>query len=251
MDNFRVKLCHWVTGISLGIGLLVLLNQLKIPYYLYYPRTTQTMLVSTSYDYYLFLISTISVPWTFALSWKHSSTPLSMGTLLAWAISTALAFFGQPAAIPILYAVVICAAALTARRSETPRMTITETLPSAFSILALVEWPSLFYWVAAALNPQARVSGLSEQLEANLTFFLYPLAIPIMLLLLFSWIWVPLIPRLTRPKAHLVVWYRPSPQKPDLRLIVAALDLFAMIAIIVFFYPYLAGQIWIASQDTY
>src|SRR5208282_4915526 len=44
---------------------------------------------------------------------------------------------------------------------------------------------------------------------------------------------------------------RPSPRKPDRRMIVAVLDLCAIIAIIVFFYPYLAGQTWIVGQDAY
>jgi hypothetical protein len=251
MNDLRVKLCHWVAGISLGLGLLVLLNQLQIPYYLYYPRTTQTMLISSSYDYYVFLISTISVPWTFAVYWKRFSTPVSIGIVAIWAVSIALAILNQPTGLPILYAVVICAAALNVLRSEDRRVALTEILPSALSILVLVEWSALFYWVSAAINPQARVVILSQQLEANLTFFLYPLAIPIMLLLLFSWVWVPLIPRLPRFRSHLLVRYQPSPQKLVRRTIVAALDLFAIIAIIVFFYTYLAGQTWTVGEDSF
>jgi hypothetical protein len=251
MGSVQVKLLHWLTGISLGIGLLVLLNQLQIPFYLYYPRTTQTMLISETYDYYLFLISTISLPWTFAVSWKRFSTPVSMGTIAVWAVSIALAILNQPAAVPILYAATICAAALNVLRSEGRRVAITEILPSTFAIFVLVEWSSLFYWVSAALNPQARVGTLSGQLEANLTFFLYPLAIPIMLLLLFSWVWVPLIQRLLRFRSPLLVRYQPSPQKPSHRTIVAALDLFAIVSIIVFFYTYLAGQAWVVGEDTY
>jgi hypothetical protein len=253
MNDLRVKLCHWVAGISLGIGLLVLLNQLQIPYYLYYPRTTQLMLISTSYDYYLFLISSISVPCTFALFWKRFLTPVSfsIGILFVWAVSTALAVLNQPVAIPTLYVVVICAAALSVLRSESRRVAIREILPSTLTILVLVEWASLFYWIVAALNPQARVGILSPELEANLTFFLYPLAIPIMLLLLSAWLWVPLIPRLPRFRSRLLVRYQPSPQKPSRRTIVAALDLLAIISIIVFFYTYLAGQAWVVGEDTF
>jgi hypothetical protein len=238
-------------GISLGMGLLVLLNHLQIPYYLYYPRTTQTMLISNSYDYIVFLVSTVSVPCTFAISWKRFSTPVSIGFIAIWVVSIALAILNEPAAVPILYAAVICAAALNVLRSGARRLTLTEIFPSVFSIFALVEWPSLFYWVSAALNPQSRVGILSQQLEANLTFFLYPLEIPIMLLLLFAWLWVPLIPRLTRFRSHLLVRYQPSPRKPGLRTIVAALDLFAIVSIIVFFYPYLAGQTWVVGQDSF
>ncbi len=251
MDQIRGKLLHWMMGISLAMGLLVLINQLQIPYYLYYPRTTQTMLISPSYDYYVFLASTVSVPCTFALSWKRFSTPVSIGTVAVWVGSVALATLNQPVAVPVLYATVVCAAALNVLGSETRRIALTEILPSTLSIFALVEWPSLFYWVSAALNPQARVGGLAQQLEANLTFFLYPLVIPIMLLLLFAWLWVPLIPRLPRFKSHLLVRYQPSSRKPGIRTIVAALDLFAIVSIIVFFYPYLAGQTWVVGQDSF
>jgi hypothetical protein len=126
-----------------------------------------------------------------------------------------------------------------------------EILPSMFTIFVLVEWASLSYWIAATLNPHGGAGISSQELEANLTFFLYPVAIPIMLLLLFSWLWIPLVPHLSRQKVHLIVRYRPSPQKPDRRMIVAGIDLCAIIAIIGFFYPYLAGQTWVVGQDTY
>jgi hypothetical protein len=246
-----VRYANWVTGISLAIGLLVVLNQLQIPYYLYYPRTTQTILISPSYDYYLFLVSSISVPFTFALYRKRISVPVSVGTLAVWAVSSVLAIINEPFAAAILYVTVICAATLGVFRSDARRHALREILPSAFTLFVLVEWSSICYWVDAAVNPHSGFGILSQELEANLTFFLYPLAIPLLLLLLFSWLWTPLIPRLSRPKAHLIIRYRSSPRKPDRRMIVAALDLCAIIAIIVFFYPYLAGQTWIVGQDTY
>ena len=235
----------------MGIGLLVVLNQLQIPYYLFYPRTTQTVLISSIYDYYVFLVSSISVPWTFAYYRKRSSLSVSLGMLFVWVVSFVLAIINVPFAVTILYVTVICTAVLNVFRSNTRRATAREILPSALTIFVLVEWSAICYWIVAAINPHGASGILSQELEANLTFFLYPLAIPMMLLLLFSWIWVPLLPRLTRPKTHMIVRYRPSPPKPDLRMIVAALDLVAIMAIIVFFYSYLAGQTWVAGQDAY
>ena len=245
------RYANWVTGISVGLGLLVVLNQLRIPYYLFYPRTTQTILISPTYDYYLFVVSTVCVPWTLALHKKLLSISVSIGTLAVWAISFALAIINEPFAVTILYATVICATVLRVFRSETRKASLTEILPSALAIFVLVEWASLSYWVVAAFNPHGGIGLASQELEANLTFFLYPVAIPMMLLLLFSWVWVPLVPRLSRLKGHVTVRYRPSPQKPESRMIVAAIDLIAIIAIIVFFYPYLAGQTWVVGQDTY
>jgi hypothetical protein len=245
------RYANWVTGISLGLGLFVVLNQLQIPYYLFYPRTTQTILISAPYDYYLFLISSISVPWTFARFWKKISPLVSLGTLAVWAISLVLAIINEPFAATILYASVIGSAVLGVFRSEARRQALREVLPSAVVLFVLVEWSSVCYWLVAAVSPHSGFGIVSQDLEANLTFFLYPVAIPMMLLLLFSWLWIPLLPRLSRPKTHLIVRYRPSPQKPDSRMIVAALDLCAILAIIIFFYPYLAGQTWIVGQDTY
>jgi len=248
-----VRYAAWAIGISLGIGLLVVLNGLRIPYYLFYPRTTQTILTSSTYDYYLFLVSTISVPWILSFYKSRLSLPVLLGTISVWAVSFALSVI-EPFAVTILYAVVVCTVVLAVFRSDTRRGTLREILPSTITTFVLVEWASICFWIAAAINPHGTVGSvgmLSEALEANLTFFLYPVAIPMMLLLLLSWVWIPLIPRLSRPKTHLVVRYRPSPQKPDLRMLVAAIDLFAIVSLILFFYPYLAGQSWIVGEDTY
>lgn len=248
------KYASWVVGISLGIGFLVVLNQLRIPYYLFYPRTTQTVLISPLYDYYVFLVSTISVPWSIALFRGRISLPVCVGTISVWAISFILAIVNEPFAASIVYVIALCASVLVVFRSDGRRDKLMEILPSALTTLVLVEWASICFFVAAAINPHRTVASigmLSEALEANLTFFLYPVAIPIMLLLLLAWVWVPLIPRLSRQKSHLVVRYRPSPPKPDLRMIVLALDLFAMLSLILFFYPYLGGQTWVVGEDAF
>ena len=245
------RYASWVVGISLGIGFLVVLDRLQIPYFLFYPRTTQTIIISSFYDYYFFLVSTICVPWTLVFCGIRPSIVICSGALSVWAVSFVLAVINESFVVPILYATVIFAAVLRVFRSDSRSRTLAEILPSAIGIFALVEWSSICYWISAAVNPHAVVGAASQELDANLTFFLYPAAIPLMLLLLFSWIWAPLIPRLSRPKARIVVRYRPSPPKPDSRMIIASLDLILITAIIVFFYPYLAGQSWIVGQDAY
>jgi hypothetical protein len=180
------RYANWVTGISLGIGLLVVLNHLQIPYYLFYLRTTQTILISSTYDYYLFLASSICVPWTFALYRRLLSISVSLGTVAVWLISFVLAIINEPFAVTILYAIVICANVWRVFRSNARRYTLTEILSSALAIFAIVEWSSICYWVIAGINPRDGVGMLSQRLEADLTFFLYPIAIPMMLLLLSS-----------------------------------------------------------------
>jgi hypothetical protein len=241
----------WVTGIGLGMGLLVVLNQLQIPYYLFYPRTTQAVLISSSYDFYLFLVSSISVPLTFTQHRTRLPIPAAIGTVGVWAVSAVLALVNEPFSGTIVYATVVASATLRVFYSGARRRALREILPSAVALLLLVEWASICYWVSAAISPRGHFGIVSQQLEADVTFFLYPVAIPMLLLLLFSWLWIPLVGYLSRPKTHYKIRYTPSAQKPDVRIIVAALDLFAIISLIVFFYPYLAGQTWVVGQDTF
>jgi hypothetical protein len=250
MNELQARVVRWVTGISLGLGLLVLLNQLQIPYYLYYPRTTNTMLISPTYDYYLFLITTACVPLAFAFQRKIFAVWTLVGTVAVWTLSLILTFFNPPAAVLLLYVTVICTAILSVLKADRRRLAMSEILPSTAVLLILVESSSLFYWMTAALTPQARFNVLSEQLEANLTFSLYPLSIVMMLLLLFSWLWIPIITRI-QLRRHLVVRYQPSTSNPDVRSVAAALDLFAIVAIILFFYSYLAGQTWVVGVDSH
>src|SRR5208282_2143889 len=100
----------WLTGLSLGIGLLVLLNQLQIPFYLYYPRTTNTVLFSASLDLYLFLISSTCVPGTFALLSRKLPRSGLIGILAIWAIALTLALVGESYGVAILYVTVVYAA---------------------------------------------------------------------------------------------------------------------------------------------
>lgn len=242
MSGIQTKIIRWLMGISLGIGLLVLLNQFQIPYYLYYPRTTQTALVSDSYDLYIFLITSASVPLTLAFLSRKVSISAKVGFVAVWAVSLALTMTGQPGALAVLYVSVVCAAALNLFSGHLDRSAFAEILPSTLVIFLLVEFSSLFYWPTAALNPLGRVGVQSEQLEANLTFALYPLAIVMLLLLLFSWLWIPLIQRLPRLRKHILVRYQPTGRKWSWRPIAASLDLFAIISIIIFFYPYLGTR---------
>ncbi|MGA8857568.1 MAG: hypothetical protein WB643_10430 [Candidatus Bathyarchaeia archaeon] len=251
MKEIQERLLRCAMGFSLGLGLLVLLNQLQIPYYLYYPRTTQTALISSSYDLYIFLIASASAPLTLAFLSKSVSISSKIGLTAIWAVSLALTITGQPLAIVILYLSVICATMLNLLSGHLNRSALGEILPSTLIVFILVEFSSLFYWPTAALNPLGRFGVQSEQLEGNLTFALYPLAFVMLLLLLFSWLWIPLVRRLPPLRKHILVRYQPTTSKWSWRPIAASLDLFAIISIIIFFYAYLAGQGWVVGVDSH
>ena len=69
-----------------------------------------------------------------------------------------------------------------------------------------------------------------------------PLASVMIVLLLFSWLWIPVATRLPRFRREMVVRYQPSTSRWNPRMLAAAFDLFAIIVVLVLFYPYLAGQ---------
>jgi hypothetical protein len=100
-----------VTGVSIAMGLLVVLNQLRIPFYPYYPRVTHTVLLSDSYDLYFLLAASVCVPWTLFLLRKLPKSELA-GSLAVWAAGACLASLGIPYGAPILYAAVIFTALL-------------------------------------------------------------------------------------------------------------------------------------------
>jgi hypothetical protein len=174
-----------------------------------------------------------------------------VGILVIWAASFVLTILREPVAVPTLLVTVACAAALTVSKADLRQSSIMEIISSTLVILLLIESSTVFYWIGAALNPQGRVGILSEQLEANLTFSLFPIATLMIVLLLFSWLWIPMATRLPRFRREMVVRYESSTNRWSPRMLAAALDLFAIIVVLVFFYPYLAGQTWIVGVDSY
>lgn len=244
------RVLRWLIGVSLGIGLLLLLDQLQIPFYLYYPRTTHTILISDSFDLFLFLISSACVPGTLAVSSRKLSRSGLIGILAIWIAALLLTIARQPYGIPTLYLTVMYAAVLNVSKADLRRSAAAEVLVCTLAIFALIESATLYYWIGSALNPQGQVGLLSEQFEANLTFSLFPLAMLMMLLLLFSWLWVPITMRYPRLRSPAVVRDQPYHHGRNPRLVAVSLDLFAILAILVFFYPYLAGQTWIVGVDS-
>lgn len=247
--ELEARLLRWLTGVSLGMGLLVVLNQLQIPFYLYYPRTTHTVLISASFDLYVFLISSMCVPSTLVLfSRKLTRSGLIM-ILAIWTIALTLALLQQPYGIGIIYITVAYAAVVNMWKADTPAgSAVAEVLIGTFAILVLIEFTTLYYWAASSINPEVQFGLLFEELEANLTYSPFPVTTLLILLLLFSWLWIPIAMRY-RPKA--VILDRPFSLGQNMRLVVASLDLFAIVALLVFFYPYVAGQGWIVGVDSY
>lgn len=248
-----IRVLRWLTGFSLGIGLLVVVNHLQIPFYLYYPRTTNTVLISESVDLYLFLISSVCVLGTFVLFSRKVARSGLIGILAIWAVALGLILIRQPYGVAILYVTVIYAAGLNISRAdpESRRLAVADVLVCILPVFVLIEFATSVYWIISSINPQWQYGFFYEELEANLTYSLFPLTMLMLLLLLFSWLWLPIVTRFPIRRRTIPVPYERFSIGQNLRLVAASLDLFAILAILIFFYPYVAGQTWIVGVDSY
>jgi len=237
----------FLTGLCIALGLLVLLNQFEIHYFLYYPTTTHTVLISDSFDMYLFLILSLCVPVTaIAAFWKKERFRV-VTLCVIFAAAILLTMLGELYGLLVLFLTVLGMVPLSVGLADAKHRIELEILGFTI-ILALVELSSAYSWIFASINPYGKITPLSEITETGLSYSLFPLSIPLVLILLSSWLWIPVISRLlenrlheTYPTAHVTV---------HRGLIAASLDLFALLAVIVFFYPYVAGQRWIVGVDS-
>src|SRR5208337_3808890 len=153
-------------------------------------------------------------------------------------------------------------AILNLTTAEERRSAAVELSVCTLTILVLIESAALYYWAVSALNPEGQVGLLSEQLEANLTYSLFPIGSLTMILLLFSWLWIPLAMKYflyqQTPMSQANFKWRSlnatlghDGNKWNRRAVIAAIDLFAILSILIYVYPYLAGQTWIVGVDSY
>jgi hypothetical protein len=126
----------------------------------------------------------------------------------------------------------------------------------ATSIVALIECASVYYWVAAAFAPQALFGVASQNLETNLTYAAYPIAPLLLLIIMFSWVWVPILGRARRRLHASQISVSVHSDNPvghgvsDRRLLFLSLDVFAILSILVFYFLYAAGQLWVVGVDS-
>jgi len=185
-----------------------------------------------------------------------------LGIVAIWIAGLALLIGRQAYGVPTLYATVAFTAILNLTTAEERRSAAVELSVCTLTILVLIESAALYYWAVSALNPEGQVGLLSEQLEANLTYSLFPIGSITMILLLFSWLWIPLTMKYflyqqTPTTQANFKWYNPNANFEheenhwNRRVVIAAIDLFAILSILIYVYPYLAGQSWIVGVDSY
>jgi len=265
----------WLTGLSLSIGLLVLLHQIQIPFFLYYPNTTDTVLISAPVDLYFFLITSLCVPCTWLLApgaWGNKVRSVFFAIVVLWMGGAILLPITPYYGIPLIYVAIICLALYTFERLWKAREQSGEVaylILGAASLLALIECASAYYWVTAAFSPQALFGVASQNLETDLTYAPYPVAPILLLIIMSSWVWIPILDwassRFRSPKSDSYsqsTGNGPMPEntsrlQPNFRqhglsnkrVFLLSLDILAILSLLVFYFLYAAGQMWVVGVD--
>lgn len=259
--NRSGEVLGFLNGLSLAFGLLVLLNRLQIIFFLYYPSTTSTVLISAPLDQYTFLLSSLCVPASLLALRRHRSgiRTEAFVSLAFWFLGLILLPINLSYSIPIIwFSIMILAVARLDRPTllEGRGNNLIHTIMGAATVIALIECASIYYWVTAAMSPLSFYGASSQDLETALTYSPYPVAPVLLLVVMFSWVWGPLLPRATRalrrskkgPPVQDTVLERSG--NLSRRLFTASFCFFATLAVLLFLFLYGAGQTWIVGVDS-
>ena len=242
------------------IGLLVLLHQTQIPFFLYYPNTTDTILISEPLDRYIFLITSLCVPGTLVVrdTWRGRARSIVFAIWALWLAGVILLPIISSYGTSLIYLAVVALTLATFNGSSKAHGRSGEVayfILGATSIIALVEFASVYYWVAAAFSPQALFGVASQNLEADLTYAPYPIASWLLLIIMSSWFWVPILGRTTSRLQPSATRSDTQPETrehglTDRRRFFLFLDVFAILSLLVFYFLYAAGQLWVVGVDS-
>jgi len=243
----------------MAIGLLVVLSYAQIPFFLYYPRVTNTILISESLDMLLFMGASLCVPLSvllFALqpeagrrSVRNAGVTL-VAVLGVWLLSLVLMLRSPSLAVLALFVSTVSVAIVNVSISDPVyglewRRAVSEMLVTMMTIFALIEFSPIYYWITSSVDPGTEMGRGAAELELNLTYSLFPLAPFIFTALLLSWLWVPVASRILARVRPRMISHMAASQSPREALgpqaLAAFIDLIAVVATVFFYYPYSAG----------
>lgn len=200
-----------ICSISLFFSLPILANAFEIQTYVAYePTTVSLQIFDTQIDRIIWLSSSIIM----AISWmvlytrkilerKIIAIPIiSMMlsiTLLLLGIDHVGSFFAFLSPILVAFTPL-----LIHNKRELPNSINSAImfLILFLSIIFLIEVGSALGWVYNSLDPHVPFDGdprwILPSLEANLTGILYPFTLPVLIVLVFSWAWIPVLNKVYR-----------------------------------------------------
>jgi hypothetical protein len=252
-----------LNGFALAMGVLLVLRYARIPFFIYYPRVVETVLLSDSLDLYAFLAASICVPAALglvALRSRIRGLPRDvlfthLAVVAIWLASLFLLSASPPASVAVLFSSIVANALLNVLDAQlvfglTRRGAVSTMILPVATIFALIEFAPVYYWGFASLEPLTQVGRGAAELEMNVTYALFPLAPLILFAVLFSWLWVPVALRIVKVKNGVESTGQRVDGSIDRRTLAVTLDLVLILSIIVFYFSYFAGQSWIVGVDS-
>jgi hypothetical protein len=235
-------------ALAMFFSWIMLINGLKVPFYLYYHRTTFLIYVSRLLDPVIWLASSAFALIILAASARVGSRSIWFSVALLWlgivvGILTAFGVTQQIAAIAALATLAGCAfGGIVSLRSGPARTREHFTLVFVLMVALLLlpaELGSLSYYVLSAFHPGIDVGRSWEMLEMQLWYAASPL-IPFMYAaFLFSWIWAPLLAKIWKSKP--VARSNDSGKIASLsesRIWIVVMGCFVLFAAFLGYYPY-------------
>jgi hypothetical protein len=235
-------------ALAMFFSWIMLINGLKVPFYLYYHRTIFLIYVSRLLDPVIWLASSAFALVILAAGARVGSRSIWFSVALLWlgivvGVLTAFGVTQQIAAIAALATLAGCAfGGIVSLRSGPARTREHFTLVFVLMVALLLlpaELGSLSYYVLSAFHPGIDVGRSWEMLEMQLWYAASPL-IPFMYAAsLFSWIWAPLLAKIWKSKP--VARSNDSGKIASLsesRIWIVVTGCFVMMAAFLGYYPY-------------
>ena len=250
-------------AVAMFFSWIVLINDLRVPFYLYYHRTIFLTYLSRLLDPTIWLGSSALALILLAAGARRVSAPIWVSVGLLWfgIITGALALLGvvrQVTTIATLATLIGCAlGGIAVLRSSTNRIRGQVLLVFVLTIAVLllpVEIGSLSYYVLSAFRLGIDVGRPWEMLEMQFWYTAFPL-IPVMYAaFLFSWIWAPLLARIT-PKSTSAPGSNGAGRADGLtgnRMRLIIIGCFVLLAAFLGYYPYFRDSAYpLVGTDIY
>lgn len=236
-------------ALAMFFSWIMLINGLKVPFYLYYHRTIFLIYISRPLDPVIWLASSALALIMLAAGAQVRSRSIWFSVALLWLgiVVGALTVIGvtqQFAAIAALAILAGCAfGAIVSLRSAPARIREHFTLVLVLMVALLLlpaELGSLSYYVLSAFHPGIDVGRSWEMLEMQLWYTAAPLIPFLYTAFLFSWIWAPLLAKI-RWKSKPVARSNDSGKTANLsesRIWIVVMGCFVVMAAFLGYYPY-------------
>jgi len=248
---------------SIFFVVLVLLDRLQVSVHYYHATIIQAAFMSQQKDLYVLWFSTLLAFLALAIlmiihrqldlrEWVPIST-------LAAGLALLICGLIHLAAIVILTSHALTLTAKTIYKagfhsSLSKKRILTLIVVHLLSLVLLIEWPALIYWIVTGFSPSNEIGRRAAVLELKLSYAASSISPWLYAAFLFSWLWAPALRFL---KSKIAGKHR-SVESSILRIgagktwtaLLAILLLFGL-SVLVGYYPYWHGPTWLVGTDVY